>query len=92
MSYRAIGRDTAVHGADADEFDLTRPTSGRNISFGYGPHVCPGAALARLEAAIALPALFDRFPALRLAGPVEEIRNLPVLTQNDLAEFPVRLG
>lgn len=92
MSYRAIGRDTAVHGADADEFDLTRPTAGRNISFGYGPHVCPGAALARLEAAIALPALFDRFPALRLAGPVEEIGNLPVLTQNDLAGFPVRLG
>ncbi|WP_280271707.1 cytochrome P450 family protein [Nocardia wallacei] len=92
MSYRAIGRDTAVHGRDADEFDLTRPTAGRHISFGYGPHVCPGAALARLEAAIALPALFDRFPALRLAGPVEQIRNLPVLTQNDLAGFPVRLG
>ncbi|MFJ1454729.1 cytochrome P450 [Nocardia sp. N2S4-5] len=92
MSYRAIGRDTAVHGLDADEFDLTRPTAGRHISFGYGPHVCPGAALARLEAAIALPALFDRFPALRLAGPVEQIRNLPVLTQNDLAGFPVRLG
>ncbi|MBF6175849.1 cytochrome P450 [Nocardia blacklockiae] len=91
MSYRAIGRDTAVHGADADEFDLTRPTANRNISFGYGPHVCPGAALARLEAAIALPALFDRFPGLRLDVPVAEIRNLPVLTQNDLAAFPVRL-
>ncbi|SUA79873.1 Cytochrome P450 107B1 [Nocardia otitidiscaviarum] len=92
MSYRAIGRDTAVHGADADEFDITRPTAHRNISFGYGPHICPGAALARMEAAIALPALFERFPELRLAVPVEEIGNLPVLTQNDLASFPVHVS
>lgn len=92
MSYRAIGRDTTVHGADADAFDITRPTAKRHISFGHGPHICPGAALARLEASIALPALFERFPQLSLAVPVEEIHNLPVLTQNDLAQFPVRLG
>ncbi|MEV0247003.1 cytochrome P450 [Nocardia sp. NPDC050712] len=92
MSYRAIGRDTDLHGADADEFDLTRPTAARNMSFGYGPHICPGAALARLEAAIALPALFARFPDLRLAVPDGELVNLPVMTQNDLAAFPIHLG
>ncbi|WP_306365035.1 cytochrome P450 [Nocardia sp. CC227C] len=92
MSYRAIGRDTTIHGEDADEFDITRPTAHRNISFGYGPHICPGAALARMEAAIALPALFERFPELRLAVPVEEIGNLPVLTQNDLASFPIQVS
>lgn len=91
MSYRAIGRDTTIHGDDADEFDITRPTASRNISFGYGPHICPGAALARLEAAIGLPALFDRFPALRLAEAAEQIGNLPVLTQNDVAAVPVHL-
>jgi 2-hydroxy-5-methyl-1-naphthoate 7-hydroxylase len=92
MSYRAIGRDTAVHGQDADDFDITRPTAHRNITFGYGPHICPGAALARLEAAIALPALFERFPGLSLAVSPAELHNLPVLTQNDLAALPVRLG
>ncbi len=91
MSYRAIGRDTAIHGEDADEFDLDRTTSSRNLSFGYGPHICPGAALARLEAAIGLPALFDRFPELTLAVPAEEIPHLPVMTQNDVAAVPVRL-
>ncbi|WP_406235164.1 cytochrome P450 [Nocardia sp. NBC_01009] len=91
MSYRAIGRDTALHGQDAEEFDLSRPTANRHMAFGYGPHICPGAALARLEAGIALPALFERFPDLRLAVPDEDIRNLPVLTQNDLAAFPVLL-
>jgi cytochrome P450 len=92
ISYRAIGRDPEQHGPDADAFDITRPTPIRHISFGHGPHICPGAALSRLEARIALPALFARFPGLRLAVPVEEIRNLPVLTQNDLESFPVRLG
>lgn len=92
MSYRAIGRDTAVHGSDADDFDITRPTANRHLAFGHGPHICPGAALSRVEAGIGLPALFERFPKLRFAVPVEEIRNLPVLTQNDLATFPVYLA
>ncbi|WP_327101388.1 cytochrome P450 [Nocardia vinacea] len=92
MSYRAIGRDIAVHGSDADDFDITRPTANRHLAFGHGPHICPGAALSRVEAGIGLPALFERFPKLRFAVPVEEIRNLPVLTQNDLAAFPVYLA
>ncbi|MET7771983.1 cytochrome P450 [Nocardia sp. NPDC005366] len=92
ISYRAIGRDSAMHGPDADVFDVTRPTANRHMTFGYGPHICPGAALARLEGGIALPALFARFPDLRLAVPGEQIQNLPVLTQNDLAAFPVQLG
>ncbi|MEV4155923.1 cytochrome P450 [Nocardia salmonicida] len=92
MSYRAVGRDTAVHGETADEFDVTRSTANRHLAFGYGPHICPGAALSRLEAAIALPALFARFPKLRLAVPDSEIGNLPVLTQNDLAALPIILN
>lgn len=91
ISYRAIGRDAGHHGADVDAFDVARPTPIRHMTFGHGPHICPGAALSRLEAAVALPALFARFPGLRPAVPVAEIRNLPVLTQNDLESFPVRL-
>nr|WP_244502579.1 cytochrome P450 [Streptomyces oceani] len=91
MSYRAIGWDERQHGANADTFDITRPTPVRHISFGHGPHICPGAALSRVEAGIALPALFERFPRLRFAVPVEEIVNQPVLTQNDLRNFPVFL-
>ncbi|WP_206344444.1 cytochrome P450 family protein [Streptomyces mesophilus] len=92
MSYRAIGRDTGFHGPDADSFDVTRADAARHIAFGHGPHICPGAALSRLEAAIALPALFARFPGLRLAVPSEELRKAPVLTQNDLEALPVVLG
>nr|WP_206314664.1 cytochrome P450 [Streptomyces coryli] len=89
MSYRAIGRDPEPYDSDPDAFDITRPTPIRHISFGHGPHICPGAALSRLEAAVALPALFARFPGLELAVPDEDIRNLPVLTQNELEALPV---
>ncbi|MFF1376557.1 cytochrome P450 [Streptomyces sp. NPDC058308] len=91
VSYGAIGRDEAAHGPTAGDFDITRTSPTRHISFGHGPHVCPGAALSRLEAGVALPALYARFPNLRLAVPHEALRNKPVVTQNDLYELPVRL-
>ncbi|MEU2617977.1 cytochrome P450 [Streptomyces sp. NPDC007157] len=92
VSYAAIGRDEDAHGPSAGEFDITRESKNRHISFGHGPHVCPGAALSRLEAGVALPALYDRFPGLDLAVPASELRNKPVVTQNDLFELPVRLN
>ncbi|WP_327339975.1 cytochrome P450 [Streptomyces sp. NBC_01324] len=91
VSYRVIGRDFEQHGADADAFDITRPAPIRHMTFGHGPHICPGAALSRVEAGIALPALFARFPGLRLAVPDADIRKLPVMTQNDMEAFPVLL-
>lgn len=39
-----------------------------HLAFGQGVHFCLGAALSRREAQLALPALVDRFPDLRLAG------------------------
>ncbi|WP_055568410.1 cytochrome P450 family protein [Streptomyces atriruber] len=91
VSYGAIGRDEQAHGPTADAFDVTRTSPTRHISFGHGPHVCPGAALSRLEAGVALPSLYARFPELTLAVPHSELRNKPVVTQNDLYELPVRL-
>ncbi|MEU5686561.1 cytochrome P450 [Streptomyces venezuelae] len=91
VSYGAIGRDEQAHGPTADAFDITRTSPTRHISFGHGPHVCPGAALSRLEAGVALPTLYARFPGLTLAVPREKLRNKPVITQNDLYDLPVRL-
>ncbi len=62
----AANRDVDVF-TDADTMDLTRETN-PHIAFGAGIHFCIGAPLARLEMAVSLPALIDRFPRLELAG------------------------
>lgn len=48
-----------------DEFDIFRPKQ-RHMSFGLGPHICIGQHLARVEMVVALNALLDRLPNLRL--------------------------
>ena len=53
--------------ADPDALDVTRSPNPQ-MAFGHGIHFCAGAALTRLEAPIALRALLDRFPEVRLAG------------------------
>ena len=48
---------------DADAFDIDRDrTEAQNLGFGYGVHSCLGAALARMESAIALERLLDFMP------------------------------
>lgn len=88
--YTAAGRDEAFHGPDADRFDLTRPTAARNLSFGHGAHYCVGAPLARLEATIALEALFTRFPDLDLAVPEPELPHQRSFIGNSVESLPVR--
>ncbi|WP_405141621.1 cytochrome P450 [Sphaerisporangium sp. NBC_01403] len=92
IGYAAAGQDPDLHGQDADQFDIQRPTRHRHLSFGHGTHFCLGAPLARLEAEIALPALFDRFPGLALASPVDQLRPLESFMSNGHRELPVLLG
>ena len=48
---------------DAETFDITRDrTEAQNLGLGYGIHSCLGAALARMESAIALEHLLDFMP------------------------------
>ncbi|GAA4932949.1 cytochrome P450 [Actinomycetospora succinea] len=55
---------------DGTTLDISRPPS-PHLAFGHGIHHCLGAPLARIEMRVALPALLQRFPGLRLAGEPE---------------------
>jgi cytochrome P450 len=89
-SYAAAGRDRAVYGETADEYDITRPEKA-HLAFGHGVHYCLGAPLARLEAEVALPALFDRFPGIELAVPAKDLKPSHSFISNGHQSLPVNL-
>jgi cytochrome P450 len=54
-----------------DEFDISRDSADRLLTFGAGPHFCLGSNLARAELEEALTFLAARMPGLHPAGPVQ---------------------
>lgn len=67
----AANRDPAVFDRP-DELDLRRNRR-NHLSFGVGVHQCIGHNLARLDIEVALQRLFERFPALRLTVPIDQL-------------------
>lgn len=78
---------------NADTLDLGR-TAAPHLAFGHGVHFCLGAPLARLEARVALAALFDRYPRLRLAVARGDLAwsHGDGLVLRGLASLPVQLN
>lgn len=70
LLYASANRDEEVFGEDADQLRVDRHPN-PHVSFGFGPHFCLGAALARLEGRVVLTELVTRFASLAPAGPVE---------------------
>lgn len=87
LSTAVVNRDEAAF-PSPDELDVGRGAR-NHVAFGFGIHQCLGQNLARAELEIALPALFDRLPGLRLAVPAEEIPFKPGDTVQGLIELPV---
>lgn len=72
----------------AEELDLERDAVS-HLGFGFGPHQCLGANLARAELQIGLRTLFERFPNLRPAVPVTEMSYRNDMITYGAAEIPV---
>jgi cytochrome P450 len=90
-TFAAANLDPARYGDDADAFDVRRAADD-HLAFGLGVHRCIGAPLARMEAVTALPALFERFPGLRPAVDLAELRQVPSFISYGWQKVPVLLG
>jgi cytochrome P450 len=77
-----------AHFANPATFDITR-THNPHMGFGHGIHFCLGAPLARIQGQVALLALLDRFPELRLAVAPEEIVWRPPLSVRGPLAVPI---
>ncbi|MFD6191882.1 cytochrome P450 [Streptomyces sp. NPDC060275] len=71
VSYLAANRDPEVF-PDPDTIDFERSPN-PHVSFGFGPHYCPGGMLARLESELLVDAVLDRVPGLKLAVAPEDV-------------------
>jgi cytochrome P450 len=69
LLYASANRDEAEFGPDADRFRIDRSPN-HHVAFGFGPHFCLGAALARLEIVAVLEALLESgVTSVSSAGP-----------------------
>lgn len=81
-------RDPRVF-TEPTRFDITRPNARDHLAFASGIHVCLGAALARIEGATALRALFEAYPDLRLT---ETPRPRGLVNLHGYVKLPALLG
>ncbi|MER5873649.1 cytochrome P450 [Streptomyces sp. NPDC002044] len=87
FSTSVINRDGEVFD-EPDRLDWHRPNR-HHLAFGFGIHQCLGQNLARAEMEIALSALFERLPGLRLAADPDRIPFKPGDTIQGMVELPV---
>jgi cytochrome P450 len=90
VNYCSVGRDPALHGEDADRFDITRADK-THLTFGHGPHYCLGLNIAKLVGQLGLSMLFERFPDLSLAVRSDELQQAPTFIMHGHRSLPVRL-
>jgi len=73
---------------DAYRFDIGRPAN-PHLTFGHGRHYCPGAPLSRLEMQALFAQLLPRFPTMRLATRLEDVRSHDDQITGGLVALPV---
>jgi hypothetical protein len=76
---------------EPEEFRLDRPDLRRHLAFGGGPHVCPGAHLARMEARVAVNVLLDMTTGVSIE-PGFTPENVPVVWANGPRSLPVQIA
>jgi cytochrome P450 family 142 subfamily A polypeptide 1 len=90
LLYPSANRDESVFD-DPFRFDVER-TPNEHVAFGFGPHFCLGASLARLEIAVMLEELTSRLPDLDLVDAGAAIPMRPANFISGIEHLPVRFS
>ncbi|MFI9234856.1 cytochrome P450 [Streptomyces sp. NPDC053079] len=90
LGIASANRDPERH-RDPDAFDIHREDK-QHLSLGQGLHYCLGAPLARMETAIALGTLLERFPRIGLAAAPRTLRRRASFRSHALKALPVTVG
>ena len=85
LMYASANRDEAAF-ADPDRFDVRRDPN-HHLAFGFGPHFCLGATLARIELRALLEVMAPRIASLELTAPLRRVRSSFL---NGLKDLPLR--
>jgi len=85
MFYPSANRDAESFEKPHD-FDVTRDPN-PHLAFGWGPHFCLGASLARGEIRGVFSELLSRLPDIEINGPVRRLRSSTV---NSIKSMPIR--
>ncbi len=92
VRFASANRDEAVFGPDEDAIRLDGRAPAPHLAFGMGLHFCIGAALSRLEIALALEALLDRFSGVALATDPAGLRFRTHFHHRNLLALPLEFA
>ena len=87
--WAGANRDPEVF-PNPEQFDIDRPASKPHMGFGFGPHFCAGAELARLEARIAFEELLGRLGDLTLDEAASDLTHLPSFASHGYKKIGLR--
>ena len=89
VRYGAANRDERAF-EHPDRFDVSRPEAKNHLAFGFGPHYCVGAALARQELLTSFTILLERLDDIELAEPLPKPIHVPSFFLRPMKRLPLR--
>jgi len=87
LGHASANRDEDVFD-EPDAFRVGRANADAHLTFGYGAHVCPGAAVARAVARVGIGVLLERYATLR-AAPGYRFENVPTYFEIGPKALPI---
>lgn len=81
LNIQSANHDETRWGDDSRTYRFDRPSAAAHLAFGRGIHACLGSPLARIEARLAINALMDAYPDMRLKANAAWVKSESAITR-----------